>query len=53
MYLQVFLLGFIICILGLFNEETMIAAFFKLHDDVQEPGGAASVAFGKSFVIPC
>lgn len=31
----------------------MVAAFFELHNNVQEAGGAASSAFGKSFVIPC
>lgn len=51
-YLQVFLLCFSVSILGLFNEETMVAALFKLHNDVQEAGGAASGTFGKSFVIP-
>lgn len=52
-YLQVFLLRFSVSILGLFYEETMVAALFKLHYDVQEAAGAASGAFGKSFVIPC
>lgn len=47
-----FLLCFSVSILGLFNEETMVAALFKLHNDVQEAGGAASGTFGKSFVIP-
>lgn len=30
----------------------MVAALFELHNDVQEAGGAASGAFGESFVIP-
>ncbi len=51
-YLQVIQLCFNFSILRLFNEETVVAALFKLHNDVQEAGGAASSAFGKSFVIP-
>lgn len=47
-----FLLCFCFSVLGLFNEETVVAALFKLHNYVQEAGGAASGAFGKSFVIP-
>lgn len=50
-YLQDFLLRFGVSVLGLFNEETMVAALFELHHNVQEAGGAASGAFGKSFVI--
>ena len=46
------LLRFIFYLLGLFNEETVVAALFELHNDVQEAGGAAPSAFGKCFVIP-
>lgn len=49
--LQVFLLGFNFSIVGLFNEETVVAALFQLHNNVEKAGGAASGAFGKSFVI--
>lgn len=31
----------------------MVAALFELHNNVQEAGGAATGAFGESFVIPC
>lgn len=52
-YLQVFLCCFSFYVLRLFNEETMIAALFKFHNNVQEASRAASGAFGKSFVISC
>lgn len=52
-YLQLLFMGFRFSILWLFNKETVVAAFFQLHNDVQEARRAASGAFGKSFVIPC
>lgn len=51
-YLQLLFVGFGFSVLWLFNKETVVAAFFQLHNDIQEAGGAASGAFGKSFVIP-
>lgn len=52
MYLEVVLLRFSLALLGVLNEETVVAALFQLHNDVQEARGAASGAFGESFVIP-
>lgn len=52
-YLQVLLLCFSVSLFWLFNEETMVTALFQLHNNVQEARGAASGAFGESFVIPC
>lgn len=51
-YLEVVLLRFSLALLGVLNEETVVAALFQLHNDVQEARGAASGAFGESFVIP-
>lgn len=52
MYLEVVLLCFSLSLLRVFNEETVVAALFQLHNNVQEARGAASGAFGESFVIP-
>lgn len=51
-YLEVVLLRFSLALLGVLNEETVVAALFQLHNDVQEARGAAPGAFGESFVIP-
>lgn len=51
-YLEVVLLRFSLALLGVLNEETVVAALFQFHNNVQEARGAASGAFGESFVIP-
>lgn len=51
-YLQLFLVCFTVDVLGLFNEETVVAALFQLHNNVQETTRTASGAFEKCFVIP-
>lgn len=51
-YLEEVLLCFGLNLVGVFNEETVVAALFQLHNYVEEARGAASGAFGESFVIP-
>lgn len=46
------LLRFSLALLGVLDEEIVVAALFQLHNNVQEARGAASGAFGESFVIP-